>query len=112
MTEEIINLRDYFIHHYDDWGRLYCVEYKGSPLELENSIQRLKQENEELKKYIIALENDNDWLTALFKGATLQKYEAYQTALEEIREIVSGCYEVLEPQAKKDIEKLINEVLQ
>lgn len=52
MTKEIINLKDYFVHHYDDWGRLYCVEFKGSPLELENSIKCLEQENEKLKKEV------------------------------------------------------------
>ena len=59
------------------------------------TICELKQENEKLKKYIIAVENDNDWLTALFEGATLQKYNDYRSALEEIREIASDALDII-----------------
>ena len=82
MTEEIINLKDYFVHHYDDWGRLYCVEFKGSPLDLENSIKRLEQENKELKAYKDINED--------FKQAwneLNEKDKQLRSALEEIRGI-------------------------
>lgn len=79
MNEEIINLKDYFVHHYDDWGRLYCVEFKGNPLELENSIKRLEQENNSLQaqlnnitvqsnNVITALEQENKELSKLIRG--------------------------------------------
>lgn len=53
MNEEpIINgidVSEYFVNHYDNSGELYAVEYKGSPLELQNDIKRLQEENEKLK---------------------------------------------------------------
>lgn len=96
MTEEIINLKDYFVHHYDDWGRLYCVEFKGSPLELENNIIRLEQENRELKeKYAHVLElaklnaDSNEYCLQELE----KKYEQLRSALEEIREIAENAKE-------------------
>ena len=50
MTEKIIDLSKYFKNHYDSWGRLYCVEYKGNPLELQNAIKELEQENARIKQ--------------------------------------------------------------
>ena len=52
MSETIINdidLSKYFKNHYDSWGRLYCIEYKGNPLELQNDIKRLQEENKRLQ---------------------------------------------------------------
>ena len=52
MTNKIngIDVSEYFVNHYDDSGKLYAVEYKGNPLELQNAIKRLQNENEELKE--------------------------------------------------------------
>lgn len=52
MTNKIngIDISEYFINHYDNSGKLYAVEYKGNPLELQNAIKHLQKENEELKK--------------------------------------------------------------
>ena len=88
MSEEIINLKDYFIHYYDDWGRPYCVEFKGSPLELENSIKRLQAENEELKKEIDKLEIKHEHYCNTLYWDMKNQYDRYKQALEEIREIV------------------------
>ena len=63
-------------------------------------LQRLKQENENLKKEVKQIRTYEEL-----------KLKKYKQALEEIREIVTGNYDVLEPQAKKDIENKINEVI-
>ena len=73
-----------------------CIYYKQCEL--------LKQENEELKARVKILNR----MTGIFSARLAEKY---RQALEEIREIVSGNYEILDPQAKKEIQTKINEVL-
>lgn len=73
-----IELSKYFKNHYDSWGRLYCVEYKGNPLELQNAIKHLQKENEELKKRQIT---KNGFICDCEQNAK------YREALEKIREI-------------------------
>ena len=66
----------------------------------------LSKEPKAMQAFQIAysgLKKENEVLWGMVKD--------YKTALEEIREIVTGNYEVLEPQAKKDIETKINDVL-
>ena len=70
--------------------------------ELQAKILRLQKENEELKK-----KKDEYYLRTLDYET---KISYLIQALEEIREIISGNYEILDPQAKQDIEKLIDEV--
>lgn len=102
MTEEIINLKDYFVHHYDDWGRLYCVEFKGSPLELENSIKRLEQENKILKSntnvlndYILKNEQLKTNIDSLVKinESLKQENNAYKQSEQEAIEIIKELKE-------------------
>lgn len=78
-----------------------CGEKYLSPdgSELYEKNVQLQKENEELKKY----QYTQEYLQS--------EIEKRQKALEEIREIVSGNYEILDPQAKQDIKKLIDEVL-
>lgn len=110
MAEEIINLKDYFIHHYDDWGRLYCVEFKGDPLKLEDSIKRLKQENEELK------ENSSDMQRIIAELQYKIHNNKYKSALEEINLILDELKQQYDYMADyseiKEIQDKINEVLQ
>lgn len=93
-----IALSKYFKNHYDNWGRLYCVEYKGDPIELQNAIKRLQEENNELKEMLSkepkamqafqtaysGLKKDNEVLWGMVKD--------YKTALEEIREAIGEKY--------------------
>ena len=74
-----IDVSKYFVNHYDDSGKLYAAEYKGNPLELQNIIKRLQEENEELKEKI----KDLDAMTGIFSVRLANKYKQ---ALEEIRE--------------------------
>lgn len=67
---------------------------------IREQLQRLKQDNENLKKEVKQIRTYEEL-----------KLKKYKQALEEIREIVTGNYDVLEPQAKKDIENKINEVI-
>ena len=69
--------------------RLYKADYEAS-----------EQENKELKE--LNKKICEDWE---------KEIKVYWNALEEIREIVTGNYEVLEPKAKKDIENKINECI-
>lgn len=87
MTNNIngIDLSKYFKNHYDSWGRLYCIEYKGNPLELQNAIKRLQEENEGLKSLndfnvqkIEVLQEENEKLKADLKGETEQCQKWYQ----------------------------------
>ena len=87
-------------------------------------LKRLEQENKELKerkdKYYQQTLDDEILINELSLEVDLRKKESdfyleklsnYRSALEEIRKIVTGNYEVLEPQTKKDIETKINECL-
>ena len=91
MTEEIINLKDYFTHHYDDWGRLYCVEFKEDPLELENSIKCLEQENKELRQQYNCYACDTCQGKEDYRNMkrhcenAIKTVHTYRSALEEIR---------------------------
>lgn len=76
--------------------------------------------NEELKKYQYAQSYLDAEIGTLQDNLKVKEDEArhyleeaskYRQALEEIREVVSGNYEILDPQAKKEIESKINEVL-
>lgn len=105
-----IDLSKYFKNHYDN-GKLYCVEYKGSPLELQRAIKRLQEENEELKETNKSIAKD---YIDVFGD-----YQKYKRALEEIKEIIEFCFKAaylayrLEGSNKiiEDIEKIVNEVL-
>ena len=102
MSETIINdidLSKYFKNHYDSWGRLYCIEYKGNPLELQNDIKRLQEENEGLKSLndfnvqkIEVLQEENEKLKKrqITKNGFIcdcEQNAKYKQALEEIRDI-------------------------
>jgi DNA repair exonuclease SbcCD ATPase subunit len=60
MTEEIIikyiDLSKYFKNHCDSLGSLYCVEYKGDPLQLQTEIKSLEYN---YTKYIDELKQEN-----------------------------------------------------
>lgn len=92
MTNKIngIDLSKYFKNHYDSWGRLYCIEYKGNSLELQNDIKRLQEENEKLKKRQIT---KNGFICDCEQNAK------YKQALEEIRNEIGDL---------KNINRLIN----
>lgn len=80
MSKPIINgidLSKYFKNHYDSWGRLYCIEYKGNPLELQNDIKRLQEENEGLKSL-------NDFNVQKIEVLKEENEKLYK-ALEEMR---------------------------
>ena len=44
-------------------------------------------------------------------GLAEGKVERYKNALVAVRDVVQGDYEVLDPQAKKDIERIVMEAL-
>lgn len=134
MTNNIngIDLSKYFKNHYDSWGRLYCVEYKGDPLELQNAIKRLQKENEELKNKnndlieeiasgnidIAILQKENEELKRLkckFKEYCTCDIEKYRSALEEIRDItneyITDCMGS-KCEGMEEIQNKINEVLE
>lgn len=117
MTEEIIidgvNVAGCYWKCKDGDCAMYYADLSADNNELEfgfncednpdcyyKQLKRLEQENEELKKEVKQIRTYEEL-----------KLNKYHFALEEIREIVTGNYDVLEPQAKKDIEKIINEVL-
>lgn len=79
-------------------------------IERECPIKRLEQENKRQFKRIVELKKSEDEFYCEAELANKTAYK-YKSALEEIREIVTGNYELLDPQAKKDIENKINEVL-
>ena len=107
MNKSIINgidLSKYFKNHYDSCGRLYCIEYKGNPLELQNAIKRLQEENNILKQAIknknfVAIVKENEELKARLKTLDdevltieitpdeFERYKKYKQALEKIRNI-------------------------
>ena len=66
---------------------------------LAEEVEQLKAENERLKDCVTDLQNGNDSLyNALCK---------YKSCLQEIKAIVCGNYEIIDPQGRKDILKLI-----
>lgn len=67
-------------------------------------VQRLREENKELRERVEELEP----MTGIFSARLAEKYKK---ALKEIRDIVTGSYELLDPQAKKEIEGIVNKVL-
>lgn len=82
-----IDVSEYFVNHYDSSGKLYAVEYKGNPLELQNSIKRLQEENEELKEENEQLKKPCLVMPKVNQLAVpIEKYEQLYKALEEIRE--------------------------
>lgn len=97
MTNKIngIDLSEYFKNHYDNSGKLYATEYKGNPLELQNAIKRLQEENKELyeknvrlKKRIEKLKKKNDEYFVMNLKYEI-KIDDLTQALEEIRDVVS-----------------------
>lgn len=132
MTNKIngIDVSKYFKNHYDNSGRLYCVEYKGDPLELQNDIKRLQEENEGLKSLndfnvqkIEVLQGENEKLKEYIKNLQVRKDRYYLQVLEferqisdwvtfymKISNIVSGNYETLDCQGLQDLRQIISEV--
>lgn len=128
MTEEKENCnfqQDYNVYGLDD--KPCCYLYHKYCDDIENCYfkryKRLEQENERMRYKIQEVVQANDRIIAecaeimkpkcetSIMSELMKENNKFRKALEEIREIVIGNYEVLEPQAKKDIEKLINEVL-
>ena len=106
MSETIINdidLSKYFKNHYDSWGRLYCIEYKGNPLELRNDIKRLQEENEGLKSL-------NDFNVQKIEVLQEENEKLYK-ALEEIRNEIGDLKNINRLINLQKILDIINEVL-
>lgn len=130
MTNNItgIDVSEYFINHYDNSGKLYAVEYKGNPLELQNAIKRLQEENEKLKKkkdeyylinldyetkisYLIqALEEINILAKNYCNACDEFKAKTYK-ALEEIRKEIGDLKNINKLINLQKILDIINEVL-
>ena len=91
--DEIINgidLSKYFINHYNSSNKLYAVEYNGNPLELQNAIKRLQEENKELKEKIKSANcpyYDNGDCSCMGEVKEIYKYKQ---SFEEIREIINS----------------------
>lgn len=81
---------------------------------MEEIIKRLEQENEKLKEkysHVLELAKTNADSNEYCLQELEKKYEQLRSALEEIREIVSGNYETLDPQAKQEIQNIITEAI-
>jgi hypothetical protein len=94
MTEKIIDLSKYFKNHYDSWGRLYCVEYTGNPLELQNAIKELEQENtiKTVHKYSSALkeiEKLSENAYCLTNGTNKDMAEFAKTIITKVNEVLN-----------------------
>lgn len=88
MSDKTINgidVSEYFTNHYDNEGKLYAVEYKGNPLELQDVIKRLQEENNILKQTIknknfVAIVEENKELKEKIKSEKYIKENASQEA--------------------------------
>ena len=69
-------------------------------------MEDLKQENERVKKELdVALREENRWKSNFnnYRDVCRKQYQI----LQEIKAIVCGNYEIIDPQGRKDILKLI-----
>lgn len=87
--------------------------------------KRLQEENEELKARFNELYNNAEQLVDKYNkydgnkenelveiiNKTTDERNKYKQALEEIKEIVSGNYEILDSQGLQDLRRIISEVL-
>lgn len=67
--------------------------------------ERLKKENEILLCQLVI--NDDEDVTVQISESQFDKYNKYRQTLQEIKAIVCGNYEIIDPQGRKDILKLI-----
>lgn len=114
MTEKIIDLSKYFKNHYDSWGRLYCVEYTGNPLELQNAIKELEQENARIKQqyncYACDTCNGKEDYRNMKRHSenAIKTVQKYSSALKEIRLLATKNVSI---ENFVKIQNKINEVL-
>ena len=102
--------------------------YQMSENEANEIIAELKAENDKLKEEIKYLEeekkekiqlleriikilypnaSDDELFTVTFNSEYIDKLKKIQQTLQEIKAIVCGNYEIIDPQGRKDILKLI-----
>lgn len=80
-------------------------EYCKNCFELQKENDKLKAENNRLKRQLEYDSRYNDMQAEIDYGDKL--IDKYKTCLQEIKVIVCGNYEIIDPQGRKDILKLI-----
>ena len=105
----------HFILSVDEINKLQMENeaYKQSEQEAGEIIAELKAENEKLKEEVETRDNlvehfrkeAINW--AKISNDCIKDIEKYKQTLQEIKAIVCGNYEIIDPQGRKDILKLI-----
>lgn len=75
-------------------------------MDIINEIKKILDENSALIKDNTRLTEENTFLKEIYEKLKDQE-RLYVSALQEIKAIVCGNYEIIDPQGRKDILKLI-----